>query len=453
MTPRASSSPLTREAVAHVEVGQTAVAPATARLITGGFLAVLALLPFTEWLGGRLASPAAGNVGAWARLADLPAEMRTRVDALAPPASTWDRVVAANRAVLSGLTTFEAALEDRSPVGTLLRPPTQVLLSGTLGAGNEQVYVGRGGWLYFRPDVEYVTGRGLLEPEVLARRVARAGEFVAPPAPDPRPAILRFARDLDARGITLVLMPTPVKPTVHPERLASRFVTAPAPAQNASYWALIEGLRAQGVRVFDPAPLLAAHHADTGEAQYLATDTHWRPEAMQRVARALADSLRQTGTLPAVPVPGYRTAARQARSRGDTLVALDLPAWQALYAPETVALTFVMDAAGDPWRPEPGADVLLLGDSFTNIFSLASMGWGEAAGFAEHLSLALQRPLDRIVENDAGARATRDRLVRELVAARRAGGPARFTGTRVVVWQFATRELASGDWAVLPLSP
>ena len=37
-------------------------------------------------------------------------------------------------------------------------------MTGWLGAGNERVYPGRDGWLFYRPDVEYVTGRGFLDP-------------------------------------------------------------------------------------------------------------------------------------------------------------------------------------------------------------------------------------------------------------------------------------------------
>ena len=32
------------------------------------------------------------------------------------------------------------------------------------------------------------------------------------------------------------------------------------------------------------------------------------------------------------------------------------------------------DAAGEPWRPDPAAEVLVLGDSFANIYSLEMMG-------------------------------------------------------------------------------
>jgi hypothetical protein len=97
---------------------------------------------------------------------------------------------------------------------------------------------------------------------------------------------------------------------------------------------------------------------------------------------------------------------------------------------------------GSPWRSARDADVLVLGDSFSNIYALESMGWGTSAGFVEQLSFALRRPVDRLVQNDEGAFATRAMLQRD---------PSRLDGKRVVVYQFAVRELAFGDWKVLPL--
>jgi alginate O-acetyltransferase complex protein AlgJ len=90
--------------------------------------------------------------------------------------------------------------------------------------------------------------------------------------------------------------------------------------------------------------------------------------------------------------------------------------------------------------------VLVLGDSFSNIFSLGSMGWGDSAGFVEHLSDALARPVDRIVQNADGAWSTRLLLRQEL-----ARGVDRLRGKRVVIFQFAARELASGDWKLIEL--
>src|SRR6185295_639143 len=136
--------------------------------------------------------------------------------------SAWQRLVSTNRIALTGLSGFELALENESFIARTLRPPAQLLMTGWLGAGNERVYPGRDGWVFYRQDVEYITGPGFLDPAQIRRRVAEAPEWTNPPEPDPREAILQFKRDLDARGITLVVMPAPLKPGVHPEMLARR---------------------------------------------------------------------------------------------------------------------------------------------------------------------------------------------------------------------------------------
>ncbi len=443
-----SVSPPTREQIAHLEVGHTNVTPMLARAIVVWFLVTLAALPLIE-LGMAGRDP--GRPPAWTHLTSVPRAIRERLEGLrqsAPDAGPWTRIVTANRAVLAGLTGFETALEDESPVGRLLRPPTQVVLTGWLGTGNERVYAGRDRWLFYRPDVEFVTGQGFLDPRALQRRALSGSEFEAPPQPDPRPAIRQFKHDLDARGITLILMPTPVKPTVHPERLARGYEWEAGVAQNPSYVAFVDALRRDGVLVFDPSDEMAGARSQSGEPQYLATDTHWRPETMQRVAAALVAFLRVHTSLPVLPPADYRAEPREAQQIGDTAAMLDLPAGQTLYPRERVPLRFVVRPDGDPWRPSRDADVLVLGDSFSNMYSLATMGWGEAAGLVEQISYLLQRPIDRIVQNDQGAYATRTLLGRE------AHGPDdRLAGKRVVVWQFAARELAFGDWRPTPLPP
>jgi alginate O-acetyltransferase complex protein AlgJ len=70
------------------------------------------------------------------------------------------------------------------------------------------------------------------------------------------------------------------------------------------------------------------------------------------------------------------------------------------------------------------------------------MGWGSSAGFAEQLSYVLRRPVDRLMQNDQGAFATRAMLQRD---------PGRLAGKRVVIYQFAARELTMGDWKILSI--
>lgn len=414
-----------REALAQAEIGVTRVMPGTARAIAALFLIGVSLVPLSEWRA------------VWSRGRELIAVHAAEVRAVPPDGPIWWRVVGTNRAVLEGLNAFDRALEDESLMGRTLRPGAQAIMSGWLGVGNERVYVGRGGWLFYRPDVEYVTGRPFLDAAQIRRRVRAAPEWRAPPAPDPRRAIIRFNQDLAARDVLLIVVPTPVKPVVHPEMLSAG---APGIVQNASYGPLIEDLRRAGVRVLDPADSLAAFRQ--GGSQYLVTDTHWTPEAMESVAAMTAAELSADVTLPQVPDPGYLIERAEVQNAGDTAEMLDLPETAVLMRPQAVWLRRVLLPDGGLWRSSRDADVLLLGDSFSNIYSLESMGWGTSAGLAEHLSLALRRPVDRLVQNDEGAFATRAMLQKD---------PGRLRGKRVVIYQFAVRELAGGDWRVLPV--
>jgi alginate O-acetyltransferase complex protein AlgJ len=195
---------------------------------------------------------------------------------------------------------------------------------------------------------------------------------------------------------------------------------------------------------------------------------------MERVAKALASFVAARGLLERPRYPRrYDTVRADVTNRGDIAAMLELPggftpgdaaaafglplkepvdrlgAWLGipsagpLYGPERATLRRLEPL----WRADTKAEVLVLGDSFSNIYSLGAMGWGESAGFVEHLSRALGRPLDRITQNDNGAFATRERLARKL-----ARGQDRLAGKKLVIWQFAARELAVGDWRLVDLT-
>ena len=438
-----------REEIARREVGHTMVAPATVRVLLACFLTAIAVVPIVEWAGERTLR-AEGVATAWSHLSRLPGEIRAHLaprlrsgQATSSDSDLWQRVVSANRVVLAGLRAFEQALDEGSLLSRQLRPPAQIVITGWLGAGNERVYRGRDGWLFYRPDVEYVTGPGFLDPAQLKRRGALSDSTATPAlsgGPDPREAIAQFRRDLEARGIALVVVPTPLKPGVHPERLAPGYAGATDVLHNPSYRAFVEDLQRDGVLVFDPSEALAG--ARLAGPQYLATDSHWRPEAMETVAELLGSFIGAQVRLPVTADPGYLIERPSVRNTGDAARMLDLPDDRPLFPPEVVWLRRILQPDGSPWRPSRDADVLVLGDSFSNIYSLESMGWGTSAGFAEQLSYTLRRAVDRLAQNDEGAFATRAMLQRDA---------ARLDGKRVVVYQFAARELALGDWRVIPL--
>ncbi len=432
-----------REEIAKIEIGHTDVRRGTVALLVAAFVIAIAAGPLVE--GGWAARAPADAVMAWWHPAQLPVAVRTTFAAeRRTGAGRFAAVVGANGEALRLLAAFEDAVGEEARLSRRLRPFVQQELTGWLGVGNEQAYVGRGGWLFFRPDVDYLTGPGFLTPSRLAARARAASAWTEPPQPDPRAAILRFHRQLDARGITLLVLPTPVKPMLHPERLVATVGVEEVPLQNPSYAGFVEDLERAGVLVLDLATELAAARGTGRRSAYLATDTHWRPEVVEAVAERLAGVIAERVRRPPGSGGGYRVEPTDIVGRGDIAAMLDLPVGQTRYPDERVRIRRIVDAAGAPWRASRTGDVLLLGDSFSNIYSLGSMGWGDSAGLAEQLSFALDRPIDRIVQNDAGAFATRALLRRGIGA-----GRDRLEGKRVVVYQFAVRELAVGDWRLI----
>lgn len=350
-----------------------------------------------------------------------------------------------NAKLLKGMVAYEDALEDESRVAQWLLPPMQSLLIGWLGAGNEQAYCGRSGWLFYRPEIDYLIGPGFLESKVLAARARRGDEWNPPPQPDPVKAILEFQDALAARGITLVLLPAPGKAMVYPEKFSSRYDGARA-LENPSFAAFKEAVEASGVLVCETAPALLELKR-RGTQSFLACDTHWSPQGAEQAARVLAALLREKDLLPRRAPIAYTRSEATVENLGDVANMLNLPEGQTIYPPEHVTLRQVRAPDGEWWQPSEDADILFLGDSYANIYSLAGMGWGQSAGVIEHLSAELGRPIDTILMNDNGAYATRRQLSREL-----ARGNDRLAGKKVVVYEFAARELAVGDWKTgLPL--
>jgi len=331
---------------------------------------------------------------------------------------------------------FEDDLEKASYPKELVQPRVQLLLS-SLRAGNKRAVVGRQGWLYYAPGVMSLAGPGFLDPHTQQLRVRAALDAEEPPLhPDPRPAVLALHRALQARGIRLVLFPVPDKAALQPVQLHGR--VRDEVGSNADQARFMAELRAAGVLVFDPAP---ARLVPGEPPRYLVQDTHWTPQWMEAVAGQLAALVRQNVNLPAVAAPSWKAVPQPIARVGDIVDMLKLPEDQTLFRPQGVTVRQVQDAEGKPWEPKATADVLLMGDSFSNVFSAEAMGWGAAAGLAPHLALALGRDLDVLAQNDSGAFATR-KLLSEALGA----GEDRLAGKKVVIWEFAARELATGNW-------
>ena len=68
------------------------------------------------------------------------------------------------------LRAWEEDLVRISLVKNVVQPVLQEALSGAGGFGNSQVVVGREGWLFYRPGIDYVAGPGFLAPSQFEAR-------------------------------------------------------------------------------------------------------------------------------------------------------------------------------------------------------------------------------------------------------------------------------------------
>lgn len=422
-----------REAEALLALHSTRISSGTCALLITGFLLIsLSGMVTAFWQ----------SVSAWFQNSTPPAgqvlgesALRAAAPAGAPGSDDLWRSLPSPAAIRKAV----AEIEERSMLAAALRPRMQAVLLRAAGMGNEQVEPAPDGWLFFRRDLDYLNGRPFLDRALRSERAR--GVSVAP---DSVAAISEFHNQLASRGIRLLVVPVPVKPCIERHRLRPVGVPAMVPTQNASHSAWLAALQERGVSVFDPGPLLLERVRRTGEPQFLRTDTHWTPEAMEAVAEALAFEVERAPD----PTTQKRTKLRsvQITAHGDTVALLGLAGNQGLIAPQTVTIRQPLEE-GTAGGADPGSDVLLLGDSFSNIYSLGAMGWGEGAGLAEHLGVRLGRRIDSLVRNSDGAFATRQMLQREL-----ASGHDRLAGKRLVIWEFAVRELAFGDWKSLPIA-
>jgi hypothetical protein len=431
--PEPAPGKISREKEAELALKSTLFGPGACTLLIALFLLTLAAVPLLQFASELQNARTGGSLPMFDVFKVLPSW--TKIRSVHSMAELWDLLPRADE-----IKTAEKTLENESVVSAWLRPSMQAILTEDLHAGSEQVYPGRDGWLFYRPDVDYIAGPPFLDSMQLKQRARKPGV-----EPDPIKAIVDFRNQLAARGIELIVMPVPGKACIDGEMMVGS-ADQKESLQNASFDDFKTMMQRRGVRLFDPAPMLMEHKAHTGGAPlYLETDTHWQPETMEFVAQHLAAYLRVPSTLRAA---GLRVVEKEIAAYGDILTMLKLPAGDKFYKPQKTIIKQVL-VGNTLWRPNEEAHVLLLGDSFCNIFSLEPMGWGESAGFAEHLSRALGgQSLDCILRNSDGSFATREILSREL-----ARGRDRLAGKKVVVWEFAVRELAFGNWKLLDMKP
>ncbi|MBR4749857.1 MAG: hypothetical protein IK083_09860 [Abditibacteriota bacterium] len=306
---------------------------------------------------------------------------------------------------------FETRVEEGQYLSRALRPAVQYVLTVGLDTGNEKALTGRKGELFYSEEL-----RALMTGDS-ARGEAAAGE------------ILRLRRYLASRGVELIVMPVPNKLYVYPERFAGAWGKG---TEDPSLEGLLRALEKEGCRVCDLSELFRQRR---DRDLYLKCDTHWTPYGLSLAAESLA---RITGTFGRAP----ETRELIASNRGDIFDMLQLPDMQKKYAEETVTL---LSPVGEP----ADSRILLLGDSYSNIYSDGSLKWGRDAGLAERLRCLTGSGVDKLALNAGGASASRRELYKNLIYSAKNHRPDLLEGKTWVIYEFAQREIALGDWESL----
>ena len=377
-------------------------------ILTGLFLLLLAVPPLLDGLPRRLGELAAALTG---KASNQPIAERLRA---------YDSSVAS------------ATFTDAP------RQLTQQILTSLLNKGNDRVIIGKDGWLFFRPEIQALTGYGPLEPE--PHSVSRDPALLDWESPL-RP-IMEFGQQLKERGVALWLVPVPMKASVYPEMLTGSVSAAPLRHfKTFSFFNALEG--AGWIRVRDPtAMLFAAKSGDASEGPvYLKDDTHWTTRGMAVTADFLAGEVRKQEWFPGLggdPWPVEQMPS--APGHGDLVEKLGLrqPDLFQVSRQENLAVIKLPDTV--PSANDTKSPIVVIGDSFVNIFDDPSLGFAHpgqkprtGAGFAGNLAARLGMPLDVHAVNGEGASGVRRWLAQR--------GDEALRSKKLVIWVIAERDL------------
>lgn len=384
------------------------------------------------------------------------------------------------RPTAKNLRQFERTLEEKSWFQQKLRPAMRRLFFTSLRDTGAKGVLGRDNWLFYRPDLRY-----LVEPDRPEAR-ASGSKWVEPAESRSRResvecAILRFRDQLKERGIALVVVPVPGKPSVYPDQVTRRGIGKQQDFRSPTR-KLIEALQREGVPTVDVFAAFSSARAEEGkdgadEPLYLARDTHWTPRGARLAAQAVAARLCELKLAPEA-TKEFRIQRVPVARWGDIPDMMQIPGARETFPAETVTCDQVLDSVsgllvpsasdrpGTYRYPGQAAPVLVLGDSFCRIYQfLEPQSLGDAsaaavpgqkdgkstqrllpgsAGFLSHLALALKSPVDAIVSDGGASTDVRRKL---------STNPEILEGKKVVVWEFVERDIALGKqgWEEVPL--
>ncbi|MBD3345932.1 MAG: hypothetical protein GF401_12790 [Chitinivibrionales bacterium] len=347
------------------------------------------------------------------------------------------------------LRAYEGEIEETSVFANTLRPPMQFVRYTLLHDLGSKAILGKKGWFFYKPGFDYLTYPHIRDKRSLPDTTTN----IIDPSPvilrdDPVKEIVTFRDQLAEKGIDLLVVIVPGKPSIYPDLLSDEF--GPEMAGKVTHSLdLIKVLRKKDVDVVDLfTPFAEERKRDTlvGDSLYLAKDTHWKSRALLLASDIVAQRVKE--------YPWYDPGTKEyvvdsliVERVGDvgtmtTLPDFPLKELRLQFPTEPTKCYQVFEIRRDEEGNEisrrlyrddyRNSDILLLGDSFSRIYQTDAP---RSAGWIAHLAKELSQPLATIV-NDGGA----STLVRETLSRKRN----LLKNKKLVIWEFVERDFRFG---------
>ena len=335
------------------------------------------------------------------------------------------------------------ALPDLSAAGPASLSPEQQKFHDELAGKsrlaekeNAGAVAGMENWLFLTSDIRFLGLAQFWGDE--ASKVSRARK---PDAADPIPAIVDFNKQLQARGIELLILPVPPKAAIYPEKIVPEVDLkgqSVAPFLDKFY----SELRGRGVNVVDLAPVFLQNRAHERGPVFCRTDSHWSGIGCVLAAQTIGAQIK--GKFGAQSQNTFAAEWKEAELKGDLVDLLGTKSQKP--GSEKIPVCAVSDKSGGALNPDPNSPLLIMGDSHTLVFHDFH---AERAGLLDELAHEIGFLPDVIGTRGSGATAVRITLYRRSLK-----DPEYLARKKVIVWCFAAREFTESDqgWEKVPVA-
>lgn len=307
----------------------------------------------------------------------------------------------------------------------------------------ESVVSGKDGWLFFVPELRYLSVGPFWGES--ATKVSHASK---PEYADPLPAILDFKAQLDKEGVGLLVVPVPGKAAIYPDKVVDNASLEEANRVDAAQSEFLKILESNGVKTLDLTPLFLQYRKDhPDQVLYSKEDTHWSGTGIAVASDAIAAIVRNQPWYDQVEKFKFTQKPNQVNAQGD----LPLMMKSGQPGPETFALNqvqLVKDGTEPPITPDRTSPLIILGDSHNLIYSVGDDMLAKGSGLPENLSARIGFVPDVIAVKGSGASPARVNLRR-----RGTETESPLKGKKYIIWCFTSREFTEGQgWRKVPLT-